>query len=641
MIRNPWISILLVVLASGVLSSCAPEESIPADIRARAEQAYVDCMERHGYEVEKIKITSSDIDVKLVLGEDYDLADLIDATSECDEVAQQIIDQGNDTTGLFGDIPHEDLYIEMRDGVKLAATLFLPEGDGPWPTVLLRTPYDRTAEWIDVPTYLDAGIAVLTQDLRGRFDSEGIDLVFLTDGDGEVKDGYDTIAWVTGQPFSNGLVVTEGSSGSGIPQYMQLITEPPGLVGARVVVSTSNLYDSLFRGGVFREGLSVGWLKKQDNLQFLDLAYAHPDEDDFWAPVQTKDAYARANIPVVHLSGWYDIFAQDVLDAFVGYQYQGGDGARGRQKIIMGPWVHGNSGMELEWGDLVLPEQSREAPVYRTSVYAALYTEVLGLDEPLDFGDDVIAYEDVPAVQYYVMGDVDASEAPGNEWRSADDWPPPAERVRFHLEEGGALSLGCPEGGTTQYTFDPEDPSPTLCGANLHLNSGPCDLRSLEKRSDTVVFSTAALEEPLEVTGRVSAHLFVDIDQVDADVMVQFADVYPDGRSILVTEGALRLAARGETSSLSLLEEGEVVEAEVDLLSTSIVVNAGHRLRVLISSSNSTRYQVNPNNGKDFGQFSEGPFNVVEVAIHHEPGAASYLDLPIADGAPEGATQCE
>ena len=168
-----------------------------------------------------------------------------------------------------------------------------------------------------------------------------------------------------------------------------------------------------------------------------------------------------------------------------------------------------------------------------------------------------------------------------------------------------------------------------MCGNNLTIDAGPCDQRPIEARSDVLVFETAALAEPVEVTGRLRAHLFVDIDRPDADLMVRLTDVYPDGRSMLVAEGALRLAARKSTTALALLSPGEVVEAVVDLWSTSIVFNRGHRVRISVTSSNWPRFAVNRNNGRPYPMSVEGPAHLVRVNVHHEAPHGSYIELPL------------
>ena len=469
--------------------------------------------------------------------------------------------------------------VAMRDGVRLATEVHLPPGDGPWPTLLYRTPYGRTAHRNDAGWLNGAGVAMVAQDTRGRFDSEGRDRVFTTDGDGALKDGYDTCAWIVEQEWSDGLIGSSGSSALGIVQYMQASAAPPGLVVVHPQLATPNLYsDAIFQGGVRRYALSHNWLEWQGSLHFEEELTEHPFEDDFWDPVQTSDRFAHVQTAGLHIGGWFDIFQNGTLEGFAGYQYEGGEGAAGQQRLVIGPWTHDALG-ETAQGELTFPENAGRGPHF--DAFDALFAHHLQLEGAATSPDEI------PVVQYYVMGDVDDPDAPGNEWRNADDWPPPAEPTAYYLQPGGGLSPELPstKGGSSSYRFEPWNPSPTLCGPNLTLDAGPCDQRPVEARADVVVFDTGVLTEPLEIVGRVRAHLFVDIDQPDADLMVRMTDVYPDGRSMLMADGAYRLATRGATTSLAPLAAGEIVEGIVDLWSTALVVDAGHRLRISITSS--------------------------------------------------------
>ncbi len=525
------------------------------------------------------------------------------------------------------------VLVEMRDGVHLATDVFLPEGDGPWPAVLYRTPYgrERLVGWED--RYTPYGVAWVVQDQRGRFDSEGEDMVLGADGDGVLSDGYDTAAWLVEQPWSNGIIATTGNSADGNVQYMQTPAQPPGLVFVNPEYSTSNFYqDAIFWGGVFRENLARTWLEGNDSLQFLDVIAAHPYVDAYWDSYQTWDQYGDVTAAGLHVGGWFDIFSQGNLDAFMGYQHEGGDGARGRQKLIMGPWTHtsigvGNSGVaSREQGELIFPVSSTDSPYPYEEVRNALLIHYLQLDLEAD------APEDIPAVQYYVMGDVDDHSAPGNEWRIADDWPPEAAPVRMHFQAGGSLAEDCPsaDGGVSTYVYDPADPSPSICGNNMNMDNGPCDQSAVEARDDIVVFTTPVLDEPMEITGHVRAHLFIDIDQPDTDLMVRLTDVYPDGRSMLILDGAARVAFRDDMTGL-VPYAGETVEKVVDLWSTSIIINAGHRLRVSVTSSNYPRFAASRNTLEDWPDNTQGEGEPVLVTVHHSADHASYIEIPSPD----------
>ena len=528
--------------------------------------------------------------------------------------------------------------VAMRDGVRLATTVYLPSGEGPFPVLLYRTPYDDARYEDGVATYTEAGIAVVTQDMRGRFESEGTFQVFTQDGDGALKDGFDTMQWIVEQEWSNGLIATAGNSADGIVQYIEASANPPGLVLVEPMMATPNLYsDAIFYDGVRRYYLSHTWLEGNDMLYFEEEFARHPFEDAFWDPVQTYDRYVNVHAAGFHIAGWFDIFQNGNLEGYIGYQHQGGDGAAGHQKLIVGPWTHGTY-ESLTQGELTFPANSLEPPYSIEEVSNIMLNYYLQVGHP----DIDETPDDIPNVQYYVMGDVDDPDAPGNEWRIADDWPPEAAPVRLHLQPGGGLDEACPpgDGGTTAYIFDPDDPSPTICGNNMNLDAGPCDQRAIEARDDVVVFETEVLTVPMEITGRIVAHLFVDIDRPDTDLMVRMTDVYPDGRSMLIADGAFRLATRGSTTGLTPLTPGEVVEGVVDLWSTSLILNVGHRLRISITSSNWPRFSVNRNNGLPYPASVMGEGEPVTVRIHHDSQYASYLEVPDPTRPPDNITTC-
>jgi putative CocE/NonD family hydrolase len=204
-----------------------------------------------------------------------------------------------------------------------------------------------------------------------------------------------------------------------------------------------------------------------------------------------------------------------------------------------------------------------------------------------------------PAVAYYVMGDTRDPEAPGNEWRFAGDWPVDAATTDYHFGADGTLSTEKPaETGERAYTFDPADPCPTIGGCNLVLPKGPRNQNPIESRDDVLVFTTAALEAPVEVTGRVRARIWIASSAVDTDLSVRLCDVYPGGESYLMAEGMLRLRYRNGFERPESLEPDAWTEVEVDCWSTSVVFNTGHRIRVTVTSSNHPRFDVNPGTGR-------------------------------------------
>jgi predicted acyl esterase len=516
--------------------------------------------------------------------------------------------------------------VPMADGVKLSTAIMLPKtGSGPWPVVLIRTQYDKN-NFTSVGAEFQAhGMVAVVQDTRGRSGSEGVDCIFRCDE----ADGLKTIEWIKSQSWCNGKLAMWGMSAMGIDSYVIAPDAVEGMKTMWVQHATGNMFDWMFRGGAFREKDVTDWLGLQSASDYVSVLGQHHFLDDWWGIGQTSTRYGQVQIPIFHQSGWYDMFGQDTIEVFQGFQNQGGAGAKGLQKLIIGPWTHIGVGSPIQ-GEMTFPANS-----------ALPLTDIMDqwLEHFLDVQPDPVAIAKIPAVQYYVMGDVDTPGAPGLEWRSADTWPVPSTPVRLYMHSGGKMDETCPAQGTKfSYTYNPADPTPTAGGGNLFLDSGPMDQhKTVEKRKDVVIFSKA-VAEPLEVTGRVRAHVWLSIDQPDTDLVIRLTDVYPDGRSMLITDGDQRLAAIGRKDGITLVKPGEVFEAVFDLPSTSIVINKTHKLRAIIASANYPRYRANPNDGTSLGETSSP--RPVKVTIYSEPGRMSYLEIPVPGADPSSVNYC-
>jgi len=473
----------------------------------------------------------------------------------------------------------------MSDGVKLATDVWLPQWAGPWPAAMATTPYNEDA--LPGAAFNGNGVVLVAQDVRGRFASEGEARPFFADGWGAHQDGLDTAKWVVSQKWCNGKIATFGGSALGITQYLLAGTDPPGLVACYPVVACASLYDGgFFQGGVFRKSMIEGWYKLAKWPDYaMDEPAQHPCYDDLWKTVDLTTRVESVKVPMMHVGGWHDIFTQGTIDAFVALQTRGGSGAKGHQHLVMGPWTHGIR--QTKVGQLTYPDNAKwpeDAP--DEAKWAAAY-----------LGGDPSSMEKLPTVWYYVMGAVGEPGAPGNEWRTADAWPPPATETNLYLAPEGRLTPKPPEAGEVTYAYDPGSPAPTVGGRNLVLPAGSFDQREVEQRPDVLVFSTDVLPEPLEVTGHVTVRLFASSSARDTDFTAKLTDVYPDGRSMLLADGILRARFREGPDHEVLMEPGKTYEFNTDLQSTSIIFSQGHRLRVAVSSSNAPRFEPNPNTG--------------------------------------------
>jgi predicted acyl esterase len=501
-----------------------------------------------------------------------------------------------------------------RDGLPLATDITLPEAEGSYPVILVRTPYDKKGVAGLAREGASRGFAVVAQDTRGRFASGGDNLPFHLDG----PDGADTLAWIRMQPWSNGRIGTWGGSAGAITQFQLATTDAPPVEAQFLVVGAPNLHEVVYTGGIFRKALIEDWLKgTRFAPEALKIWESHPTYDDYWRQRDASRHYHRTQAAAIHVGGWWDIFAQPTLDAFVGYQERGGRGARGRQKLLMGPWTH--SVLQPKAGDLTFPQGHQ--PPGQVHDSWRWFEHVL---KDLPNGADAD-----PAVTYYVIGDVDNPQAPGNTWRTADTWPPfQTEPTPIYLHGNGSLSFEKPKDHPPlEYLADPADLVPTVGGIQLTLPAGPKDQRPIEDRADVLVFTSEPLSEPLEVTGRVRARLWVASDAPDTDFFARLCVVYPDGRSFNLCEGMLRARFRHGLDREQPLGPEKVTPVDLDLWSTSVIFNRGHRLRVHITSSSSPGFDPNPNTGEPFRQSARTQVARNRVFVDGEH--PSHLQLPM------------
>ncbi len=508
-------------------------------------------------------------------------------------------------------------FVPAPDGTPLATDVYLPAVGSSWPVVLIRTPYGKDSKQLECLAFTLAGFACVAQDTRGRFESGGTDTVFRNDG----PDGRAAVDWVADQSWCNGSIGTYGGSAEGITQYALAPGANPALKCMLPAVATPSIRDHAFlQGGALRTALVETWLAEQGSLFFLDDLKAHRLLDDWWQRLDFLGGTAAVTTEVLHVGGWYDVFQQGAIDGFRAYQQRGGSGARGRQHLIMGPWTHGGNAGELDYG--VDPEEllMSVVPPWFEHCLKSVSNEV----------------DDWPAVSVYLMGAVGEPGAPGNTWVDLAGWPPAARTLPLYLDVAGGLRMSLPATGETALVIDPGDPVPTLGGGNLfpwlevdgrEMGAGSYDQRAIESRDDVLVFSTDVLDESVTVMGRVRARLWVRPDTPDLDLAVRLTDVYPDGRSMLVLDGVQRARMRCSADRECFLTPGEPAEIVVDLWSTAIVFNAGHRIRVDVSGTNAPRFEVNPNDGSDLDN-PDGRI-VARPVLLHGAGAPSRLELPV------------
>eukprot|EP00040_Diaphanoeca_grandis_P041105 m.262518 g.262518 ORF g.262518 m.262518 type:complete len:612 (-) comp45914_c0_seq1:80-1915(-) len=530
--------------------------------------------------------------------------------------------------------PTHTVMVAMRDGVKLKTDVYLPFHINPekkWPVALSRGPYGNpTPSSCAGKGYTNAGIAAVFQDTRGQHGSEGTFSVFLNDG----EDGYDTMSWITKQTWYDGKgIVTQGGSALGISQLMVAPLAHPAHKGALVMVGSPDVYSQLvYPNGNLRFQDITLWVKgtaptfATENL--ADIA-AHFVDDSYWATGQTLHDAAHVNLAGYHITGWFDFMNPGSLAAYEAFQTQGGEGARGKQHAVIGVIGHG-TGLPV-YAPGVTPKKLIGCQAGEL-VYPPLACSLPSSHEMLGWMSHLIMPEnpaiDIPPVHYFTLGDPTNTSAPGNVWRNASQWPPAQVKPRrLFFDSGGKLG-DTSDTATTSFTADPKNPCPTIGGRNLINGSngvGPYDQGpKVETREDVVVFSSGVITTAIEVTGRVSAQLNLSISTPDASIILRLTDVYPDGRSMLMMEGDVRLALLKDNTKINLITPGQPMIVDVDLGHISLVFNEGHRLRVSIATANSPKLWVNPNDGSTF---VDAKPRETTVSIYH--GSASFLDIDV------------
>lgn len=510
----------------------------------------------------------------------------------------------------------QNLVVVTSDEVRLATDLYLPSGSGPFPVILARTPYNRESAASLGRDGSRRGFAVVVQDTRGRFGSTGDNLPFHRDG----PDGAETLRWIRRQPWCNGKVGTWGGSAGAITQFQLAGMRDQPIDAQFLVVGAPNLQEVVYTGGIFRKALVEDWIRvTRFASNALSIWESHPTYDAYWKTRDASLAYRDIHAAAVHLGGWWDIFAQPTLDAFQGYQTRGGSGARHRQKLVMGPWAH--AVLRETSGQLTFPH-GKNPPGDTEDSWRWFEHTLKGVDNGAD--------QD-PAVRYYVVGDVSVPGSPGNEWRESSVWPPPGEvPTRFYFHPDKSLANTPPPTDVAEplsYLYHPTNPVPTVGGIQLTLPAGPMDQRNVEARDDVLVFSTPILREPLEVTGRVRARLWIASDAPDTDFFVRLCDVYPDGRSFNLCEGMIRARFRSGVEREEFLEPGRPTRLDIDVWSTSVVFAPGHRIRVHVTSSCAPGFDPNPNTGAPFRSNAE--VRPARNRLFTDARRPSHLVLPI------------
>ena len=509
-----------------------------------------------------------------------------------------------------------EVMAEMRDGVELAGNLYLPAGDGPFPCVVQRTPYGKDAMFANpagTTKYTDAGYAYLVQDVRGKGRSEGFYQAFIDDA----FDGYDTVEWMAKQDWCNGSIGITGASAMGYTSLLAATMNPPHLKAAFVVVAPSSRLTGSYIGGAFKQKDSGDWSRGQGIAEevIAQNAANYPDSS-YWSRTEIGEHRQYIDIPIYNYGGWYDIFNEGNVRNFMFLQHQGAEGARGNQKLEMGPFGHGPLSGDLEYPNGGGLQGNPE--------------EVRWFDYWLKGEDNGIM--DEPPVKAYMMASArKGNVSEKNRWMTFGDWPPAPAETSYFLHADGSLSTAKPraDGGKITYAFDPANPVSSIGGANLTFARGPMDQRPIGEREDYLRFQTAPLEQDVVVAGPITMDLWAATDGPDTDFVVKLVDVYPDGYEAIVLDSAIRTRYRNGRmpDEVAMMSPGNPELLSIDMWDTALTFEKGHRIAVHVTSSNFPRIDVNPNTGENPGPGVEG--RVARNTIYMAPGTASAIRLPI------------
>jgi hypothetical protein len=547
--------------------------------------------------------------------------------------------------------------VAMRDGTLLMADIFRPDSAEPVPVLVYRTPYGKHSAAQSYSTHLKAverGYAVVLQDVRGRYASQGLFNAYQSEG----QDGYDTIEWAAAQPWSNGRIGSYGLSYPGAVQWLAALRSPPHLQAMAPAMTFSSPRNFFYMNGVFdlswlpwvytniapdarvrldlpgirdEARADAAWTEHARAYQsFLPLAQlpylrqeapfyfewlAHPPEDAWWDWGEIRGHYQNVKAAVLNLSGWYDeaYGPEGATTNFNGLLEARAHQADPRTHLVLGPWVHGvRSTMTGKTGDLDFGPGA-----------AIDYDGLL-----LDFFDHYLKDIDndfarSPRVRQFVMGE--------NQWHEQADWPPRNATINtLYLgasTQSGRVLAANQVNGMDQSTFVSNPAQPVTDSYDAF---GPHDYQALAQRPDVLVFDSPPLAEDTVVSGAAEALVFLSCDCRDLDLWVKLLDVYPDGRAYnLMSPGAdvLRASYRNGNKERLLLEPGRIYALTLPGLITSNRFAAGHKIRVQLSGSFAPHLSRNLQTGES--EVVSDQSRAATIKIHHSEDHPSRLNLPV------------
>jgi len=536
-----------------------------------------------------------------------------------------------------------NVRIPMRDGVTLAADLVLPD-ELPAPAVVTRTPYGRGGE---MPTkradaFATSGYCACWVDVRGRGDSEG-----AFDPYRDALDGVDVIEWAALQEWCDGSVATFGGSYSGRVQWLTALHNPPALKAMIVLVTPSDpfvenptgvpgpMYIHWFRmtdGRAMQYTEAVDWMAVYRHRPLIELDEAagfhserwrdlcrHQTLDAWCEPVRYQHRIGEIDVPVLHISGWYDDEEIGTPANFAALQAAGRTG----QRLLMGPWGHQvNTSTTL--GELDFGHDS-----------------VIDLDAAMTgFLDEMVRgrhpVEPPPPARVFLMA--------ANQWLDLAGWPPPGSvELAWHLDSAGHANSRFGDGRLHDgpapeesqadgWVHDPDRPVPFITPASSAQIGGPDDYSGVETRGDVLVYTSDPLIEPLDVVGPVRLVAFVSTSARDTDVTAKLIDLHPSGFAQRLCDGLVRLRYRAGHDRAQSVQPDAVYEVEVVMWDTAHRFLPGHCLRLEVASSAHPKFAVNLGTGGDQSEATDAV--VAHNRIYHDAARPSRLLVTVLHAQP-------
>jgi putative CocE/NonD family hydrolase len=556
-----------------------------------------------------------------------------------------------------------NLEATMRDGTVLRADVYRPADNQRFPTLLMRTPYNKQNEnTVEIARKLaERGYVLVLQDVRGRYASDGeFRPGFYTAEHCDAEDGYDTVEWSAGLPWSSGPVGTIGSSYCGWTQWELAPTRPPHLVAMMPQCIAASLLDRELCG-VLRAGRVIWWTinnlavdagrrlgiesaprtreeaeqlwNDRDRVKWLWFLPLSEIPDEVmpgmgklfrrWLKDHTTDFFgfqqkhSQVNVSALTTTGWYD---QQIgaIKHFTGMTANGmTEQARVNQRLIVGPWTHTTSDWVSKVGDVDFGTEACRDYILTADQWFGYWLK--------GEKNDV---EDWPPIQLFVMG--------ANRWRAESEWPlARTVYTDYYFHSGGRANTPAGDGVLSpepptqeppdQYDYDPRDPVMTLYTPGGQ--QAPLDQRALSDRRDILVYSTPPLENPIEVTGPVTVHLWAASSARDTDFVIKLMDVRPDGFVQELCHGIVRARYRNGFERPSLLTPNEACEFMITVNPTSNLFKRGHRIQVDVSSSDFPNFDRNHNTGGN--DYFESTLLTARQTIFHDSTRSSRIILPV------------